>query len=261
MVNWYIQKTLFLLVICLIWTKQAPGSIADSFSSKAKECHNINTLYQEVYSFETENYYINICQLDSKFYYYRQSKLNHNTNILIPARAVSRGDVFQATVGKTTYFVGMDSDRHYSSVMLNNNEIVFEPELRTAEGNTRESLAEVKSTSSQTIGYQQGRASNNDLDNASLELDNPEGNRDQVLICAREKSAFHPHLEGWQRLIGRSLASANKYAVSNGHALSYDEQNPNLASITTQDGEVIDLGIATEEKVVEQVCIQPTDEE
>lgn len=249
MIYWYKQRTLLLLIACLIWGKQASDASADSFSAQVKECHNINTTYQEVYSFETENYYINICQFNNKFYYYRQSKLNQSNSILIPAQAASRGDVFQATVGKTTYFVGVDSDRHYSSVMLNSNEIVFEPEIKPAERNVTGNLPEANSSSSQTIGYRPPPADESSLDNASLELDKPEEDREQVLICAREKSAFHPHLEGWQRLIGRSIASANKYAVSNGYSLTYDKQNPNLALITTEDGQVINLGIAANEEV------------
>ncbi|MEM6610880.1 MAG: hypothetical protein AAF652_01240 [Cyanobacteria bacterium P01_C01_bin.72] len=252
---------LLLLTACLIWGKQASNVSADSFSTPVKQCHNVDANYQEVYSFETENYYINVCQSNNKFYYYRQSKLNQSNNILIPAQAVSRGDTFQATVGKTTYFVGIDSDRHYSSVMLNNNEIVFEPEIKPAKGNSVAGFPGANSPSSQSVGYRRRQENENRLDNASLELDKPEEEQEQVLVCARKKSAFHPRLEGWQRLIGSSVAFASKYAHSNGYSLTYDKQNPHLALISTEDGQVINLDIAANEEVIERVCIQPAAED
>ena len=258
---WYKQKILLLLAACLIWRKQASNVSAHSFSTPVKQCHNLNANYQEIYSFETENYYINICQFGSKFYYYRQSKLNQSNNILIPARAVSRGDVYQATVGKTTYFVGIDSDRHYSSVMLNNNEIVFEPEIKPAKVETTANPPGINRPSRQPIGYRPSQANENSLNNASLELDKPAEEQEQVLVCARKKSALHPRLEGWQKFIGRSVASASKYAHSNGYSLTYDQQNPHLALIATDDGQVINLDIAANEAVIERVCIQPAPEE
>ena len=126
MINWCKQNTLLLLITSYFWSGQS-SDVADSIVTKA-ECSNINTAYQKVYSFETENHHINICQLGNKFYYYRQSKVNAN-NILVPAEAVVRGSVFQAQADETTYFVGIDSDRYYSSVMSNNNEIVLELEI------------------------------------------------------------------------------------------------------------------------------------
>jgi hypothetical protein len=97
---------------------------------RISECQKINTAYKEIYSFETENYNINVCQLGSNFYYYRQAKSDQENALLIPAQAIFNGDAFQATSGKTTYFVGRDGDRYYSSVMENNQEIVFEPEVK-----------------------------------------------------------------------------------------------------------------------------------
>jgi hypothetical protein len=102
---------------------------AQLLADKTLECQKINVAYQEIYSFETENYYINVCQLGNNFYYHRQAKLNDDL-LLIPAQAIFGGSIFQASRGKTTYFVGRDGDRHYSSVMNNDHEIVFEPELQ-----------------------------------------------------------------------------------------------------------------------------------
>lgn len=146
MLNWFNPKVIFIVFVGFFLGQQNPlftaqvrplrhsvtqnYLIANQTVENISECQKLNIAYQEIYSFETENYYINVCQLESSFYYYRQAKFDRNNILLIPAQAIFSGDTFQAFEGKTTYFVGKDGDRHYSSVMLNNHEIVFEPELQ-----------------------------------------------------------------------------------------------------------------------------------
>jgi len=244
MKNWYVQLSLLVAAAASIWI-EPPLAVANSLVPEVVECRELNAAYEKIYSFETENYYINVCQLDSNFYYHRQSKLNSSGSILVPARTVFRGNVFKATVGKITYFVGVDSDRHYSSVMLNNNEIVFEPEIESSLSSVQ-NLVEVDDRS---------------LQNASLELDSLSEDTEATLICARDKSADHPYLEGWQELIGKSTRSVDKYAQKNGHDFDYNREiNANLASIETEDGATIDLGIAPALEIVERVCIQSAKE-
>lgn len=273
MINWCRQKTLFVLVVCSCWSKAVPAVFAvptpvpfkpntNSFLSQIfnrtqppdpepLECQEINPIYQEIYSFETENYLISICQLDNNFYYHRQSKLNPRDKVMIAAQAVYRGNVFQASDGKTTYFVGKNGDRHYSSMMSNDNEIVFEPELPSSDNQLSQELAEANSNLSQERKL-------NQAENASLELDNSQEDSEQVLICTREKSTFHPRLDGWHKLIGKSTNAANRYANHNGYDFIYNQQTPNIASIITKEGVVINLSITNPRKIIEKVCIQPT---
>ena len=275
MINWCKQKTLFLIICCSFWSNAQPSLVASeidrrlesNFGSRVSQsikpsnwvvlatlkCEGINPAYQEVYGFETENYHINICQLGSSYYYHRQSKVNQDNVILIPAITV-RGDVFQASDGKTTYFVGKNGDRYYSSVMQNNNEIVFEPEIRSPSPELSQDLAEANSSLPSDLKQ-------NQTNNASFELDSPVDNSEQVLVCTREKSAFNPKLDGWQKLIGKSTKTANEYAVNNGYDFVYNERNPHLASIITQDGVIINLKITSANETVERVCIQPETED
>lgn len=272
MINWCQRKTLFLIICCSFWSSSLPTLAiseinlrSESNSSSTikqkrplgswitlatRECEAINSAYQEVYSFETEDHLINICQLGNSFYYHRQSKLDQTNTILIPAQTVFGGDVFQASNGKTTYFVGKNGDRFYSSVMQNNNEIVFEPELPLPPANLSQNIAEANSSLPADL-------KSNRVNNASLELDSPVDNREQVLVCTREKSAFNPRLDGWQRLIGKSTEIVNEYAVSNGHEFVHNSQNSNLASIITKNGAIINLKITNASETIERVCIQP----
>ncbi len=270
MVNWYRQKVCFFILICSFLDKQSVSVAIDSqgqFASNSVlvnqeqkangwlarqviSCAAINPAYQQVYSFEIKNYYINLCQLGSSFYYHRQSRFNPSNSLLVPAQAVFGGNVFQATNGKATYFVGKDGDRHYSSVMPNSNEIVFEPELQPPSSDLSQDLAEANSDLP---------TDNLAANQASLELDNRGKNSQQskpVLTCLGEQSAFYPHLDSWQKLIGKSTATANQYATNNGHSFAYDNRTPEQALITTNQGTAINLNIATVSKTIERVCIE-----
>lgn len=242
--NWYKPQKIFLLVAaCSIWSSLPFSVAANSLVDDPLKCKLINAAYQEVYSFEIENHYINICQQDNQFFYHRQSKLKGGTNILVRAKTIFGSNIYQANVGKTIYFAGLDGDRYYSSVMLNNNEIVFEPEIESFS-----TITASQSDSSVAAGY--GQNNDNNLSNRSTEAE-------QKLVCIKDKSTSHPYLSAWQQLIGQSIVSANNYAVSNGYDFTYDRTNPNLALITTKKGATIDLGIASNSEVIEQVCIQP----
>lgn len=193
MINWCKQNALLLLITSSFWSGQS-SDVADSIVTRA-ECRNINTAYQNVYSFETENHHINICQVGKKFYYYRQSKLDANDNLLVPAKALVRGNIFQAKAGKKTYFVGMDSDRYYSSVMLNNNEIVFEPEIPASSTCTQDFAQVSNQTNLPTdlpTDYSLKRANNNSLNSASFDLNYFEADFQQITICNPAKPLIPP---------------------------------------------------------------------
>lgn len=143
-------------------------------------CQNINSEYQEVHSFETQNYYINICQLANNFFYYRQSKYDTSSTLLIPAQTVFGGKIFQAVDGKVTYFVGIDDNGYYSSVMQNNNEIVFEPELQLPSA-----LLPRGDESVHTSPVSDLNMNNLDFNNADLELDTNAKNSNKSLICTQ----------------------------------------------------------------------------
>lgn len=222
-------------------------------AKKQNSCQNVNSAYQQVYSFETDNYYINICQLENNFYYHRQAKFDDDSPLLIPAQLVSHNGVFQANSKGTTYFVGRDGDRYYSSVMLNDNEIVFEPELQLSPDSVL--ARDVAEANSQlpADGDKADRATN-----ASVEFDRPQENLDssqQTSICTGANT-LNSRLDSWQQLLGESLDKANQYALDNGHSFVYDAQTPEQASITTKEGAIVNLNIATTGDTIESVCIR-----
>lgn len=278
MISWYKQKYILLGIVWFILGNQNPlfarqtGAFNQSQSKGEEEvnlqsrmlvaqlkrdnlCQEVNAEYQEVYSFETENYYINICQLNNNFYYHRQSKADSGDTVLVTAKSVFGGDIFQATNNRTIYFVGKDGDRHYSSVMHNSSEIVFEPELE-------ESALSVGSSVQQPLdqGVTVSNLQSESKVGVDLKLDEPENLTQESLICTNNSSAFHPDLNGWQKLIGKSSDIANQYALKNGHDFSYLSETSGEAVIETIEGTLINLNISTNKDLVERVCIQPVAE-
>ena len=179
-------------------------------SKEELTCQKIDATYQDIYSFEIESYYINICQQGNSFYYHRQSKLDPTNATLIPAMAVFGGSVFQATKGKTVYFVGKDGDRYYSSVMLNNNEIVLEPALLpTPTSFTKDIIDRGISFSFGNIKLNNLNQTVNVSQQSEFSLD--KHNSDNSLVCIQDSSVLNPSFDNWQDSSDKSTKVANNY--------------------------------------------------
>ncbi|GAB4533667.1 MAG: hypothetical protein Tsb0014_19330 [Pleurocapsa sp.] len=215
-------------------------------------CQDLQPDYQKVYDFETQNFYINICQVNGNFFYYRQSKIDANDLIFIPAIKVFGGDVFQAVDGKVTYFVGIDEYGYYSSVMYNSNEIVFEPELPKKTTELAENARGLPKSTNQNINVNSAEIEEN--------LDSSRTLNSQAKICTQDKTDIDPYFNGWQEFIGESPQVIGKYATSKGHDFVYSNNTPSHAFIETADGLIVDLNIATLSETIERVCVNPVAE-
>ena len=237
------------------------------------ECKQINNIYQEVYSFETEDSYINVCQVGDNFYYHRQSKNNPEDEILVPAEAVFGGNVFQANRGKTIYFVGKDGDRYYSSVMQNSNEIVFEPEMLEPSSIFPKSVPDSRvnffvDRVISTNAYPQAPSFYGGIRLTQLEginyvswqfnpIQQEQDMAQNSSICTKSQTTLDPNLDSWVTLLGKSPDAANSIAVDNGHNFVYNRNSPHEAWIETKEGTIINLNIATTSETIERVCIEP----
>ena len=214
-------------------------------------CQELRPDYQKVYGFETQNFYINICQLGSNYFYYRKSKTNAHDTVVISAQPVFGGDVFQAIDGKITYFVGIDDQGYYSSVTYNNNKIVFEPELQPPSTALQRNKLSLGNLNGKNINV-----NSTELEQTSAtDLDNQENTNDQSKICTQDKADIHPYFKGWQEFIGESPQIVWNYATDNGHHFIYNSSTPSQALVETADGLIIDLNIAILSKKIERVCV------
>ena len=60
------------------------------------DCERLGVKYQEVYAFETDSFYINICQKDNVYFYSGESKQSDRSSIFIPAYPLEDNRGFKA---------------------------------------------------------------------------------------------------------------------------------------------------------------------
>ena len=204
-------------------------------------CQTLGTQYQDFYNFQTRNYYISICSKGEDWYYYREAKSNPNDAILLPATVVFGGDVFKAVDKKVTYFVGINSDGYYSSVMYGDNRMIFEPELLN--------IPAVATTEATVTSVE--------VSNSDTDLQNSDITTGYWRVCTEDREDLHPYLNGWQKFIGQSPNTIDKYASAEGHNLYYSDSEPEDIAIETADGLIVTLDVIRLTETVGSVCVKP----
>lgn len=66
-------------------------------------CQQISTDYQEVYAFETDSFYVNICQKNNLYFYSGEAKQKDTNSIFIPAVPLDDNRGFKAINGNVSY--------------------------------------------------------------------------------------------------------------------------------------------------------------
>lgn len=206
-------------------------------------CQTIGSDFQQFYNFETRNYHIGICRQMEKWFYYRKPKSNPEDALLLSAELVFGGDVFRAENGKITYFVGVNSDGYYSSVMYGNNQMIFEPQV-----SKNSSVAqEQESIKSSFLLHDTETADRRDI---------PE-EQDYWNICTEDPNDAHPYLHGWQKFIGESQQHISQYVSNKGHTLKYSDPEKGDIAVETKDGLMVTLDVVRSGETVAGVCVQP----
>lgn len=68
-------------------------------------CQQIGTEYREVYAFETNSFFINICQKDDSYFYSVEAKQSNQSSVFIPAHPLKNNQGFRARNGNLSYLV------------------------------------------------------------------------------------------------------------------------------------------------------------
>ncbi|MCC0177294.1 hypothetical protein I4641_09930 [Waterburya agarophytonicola K14] len=69
------------------------------------DCQQIDSAYQAVYAFETNSFYVNICQKEDAFFYSGEAKTSDLSSIFIPAYPLENGSGFKAKNGNVSYWI------------------------------------------------------------------------------------------------------------------------------------------------------------
>ncbi|GAB4541758.1 MAG: hypothetical protein Tsb0014_33910 [Pleurocapsa sp.] len=108
--------TIILVATANITTIISHPAIADTITASKTDyiflvtpdwhnCQQIGAAYQEVYAFETPNFYVNICQNGDRFFYSGEAKQGNINSMFLPAYPLKNGRGYQADNGNISYLV------------------------------------------------------------------------------------------------------------------------------------------------------------
>lgn len=81
---------------------------------------------------------------------------------------------------------------------------------------------------------------------------NTEQSQEELLACTARKNDKNPRLGGWQQLIGRQRAEAEKNAYEIGGI--FTTISSNQATVVTKDGEVINISYGEQDQIIRGIC-------
>ncbi|MFB2833924.1 hypothetical protein [Floridanema evergladense] len=81
---------------------------------------------------------------------------------------------------------------------------------------------------------------------------NNEQSQEELLACTARKNDKNPRLGGWQQLIGRQRAEAERSAYETGGL--FTTVSPTQATIVTKIGEIINISFGQQDQIIIGVC-------
>ena len=81
---------------------------------------------------------------------------------------------------------------------------------------------------------------------------NAEQSQEELLACTARKDDKNPRLGGWQQLIGRQRAEAERSAYETGGV--FTTVSANQATIVTKTGEIINISYGEQDQIIKGVC-------
>lgn len=91
-----------------------------------RNCQEIGEQYQEVSSFETANFYVNICSKGDRYFYSGEAKEDNRGSIFLPAYPLSYQHGYVASNGNISYLISITPDENTLIVRKNGRQIALE---------------------------------------------------------------------------------------------------------------------------------------
>ena len=89
-------------------------------------CQDFGEAYQEIGTFETANFYVNLCQKGDQYFYSGTAKNKSLKSNFIPAYATEQINTYQADNGNTSYIVEIKSTEATLRITRNGKTVVVE---------------------------------------------------------------------------------------------------------------------------------------
>ena len=91
-----------------------------------QSCQQIGEGYRDVRAFETDNFYINICQQEDSYYYVGEAKTGKIGTIFLPANVLASGEMYRANNGNVAYIVTILPRKAILTIERNGAQIAIE---------------------------------------------------------------------------------------------------------------------------------------
>ena len=91
-----------------------------------QSCQQLGTEYQEITSFETVSFVVNICQQDDKYYYLGDAKAGNFESVFLPANSLADGKMYRASNGNISYIVTVLPNQAILSIERNGGQVARE---------------------------------------------------------------------------------------------------------------------------------------
>lgn len=92
-------------------------------------CQHFGETYQEISTFETANFYVNLCQKGNNYFYSGTAKNRSVKSNFIPAYITDKLNTYQADNGNTSYIVKINSTEATLIIKRNGNTVIVESAL------------------------------------------------------------------------------------------------------------------------------------
>ncbi|HHP7230243.1 MAG TPA: hypothetical protein ACFCUY_05215 [Xenococcaceae cyanobacterium] len=92
-------------------------------------CKSLGDTYQEIITFETASFYVNLCQKGTQYFYAGTAKNNSLEAIFIPAYATEQLNIYQADNGNISYIVQITPTETILRIKRNGNIVIEENSL------------------------------------------------------------------------------------------------------------------------------------
>jgi hypothetical protein len=113
-------------------------------NSDRQSCQQMGEDYQEIGAFETNSFYVNICQKDNNYYYLGEAKTGNINTIFLPANALAPGEMYRASNGNVAYIVTILANKAILTVERNGEQVAIENSLEPQCDRTQDMLRSIQ---------------------------------------------------------------------------------------------------------------------
>jgi hypothetical protein len=124
-----IASTLSIIPLNTVLADTSSADYIFLIDSNQQSCQQIGEGYQNIKTFETKSFYVNICRKDNNYYYIGEAKIGSINTIFLPANALAPGEMYRANNGNVAYIVTILANEAILTIERNGEQVAIENSL------------------------------------------------------------------------------------------------------------------------------------